>query len=958
MIKLMSLRGGWVILLAALLPLFPGLRAGEPATIQNSGTVWTLANQSMEARVEFSHGGIALTNLKNVRTGEDLLTGAGERYLFRHVVDEMVWKSDDGGWMLTGSSIGSIEVRGKQWGRELKIDMANTNARLSLTLVFEIYDGTAGLRYHTLIKNDDVTQERTISASDVIALNFPDRPHTISYVPWQTAWQRIDGGISNGKRQCLTRYADSNSGWALLPENNWCTALRKAGFPGAGDPNHPFLFLNAWGDGSNNVTVKTDPVAVKLVLFPGERVTFFSVNLVLFQGDEWDARFAVAQHFRKRFKYTNPQPQLDFQEYQVEFLQTDANARNLLIPALSDAGFDRWEVTWKWNGGEGDDSVEPRPGFTRDLKALSEFCLSKGVRIGYYNTMSGGYWGEGRDLADPAAIAFKRKQIDESTIRKYHSTWQMIDLGEFWWNDKETACSHPSDNVYRKALAVREYMTDMTRRHPDWVPLTTCELEAPGVNPRAQCVDLMLIAENGQAGSYCRTDNASGARPQSPRSNLSDAFNFIGLMPLEAYVGVYGESGTDPWPDMFTPACYYSTLLSGCSTFYSDVRRWTPAQKQHMRQFNDWRKNPRISAMLGEVARPVHDGPDHNNRGPYAWMYVDTQQTTALLIAVGFGIAQELQPRLRGLNPDRTYWVEDITLGREKPGYVFRGRHTGRDLMANGLPLDLAAHGASSLACWIQAEKPQPAQVLYADANVEQLEETPVAGRLAVKLGGRPNTTARLVIAKPGKDGVEDCDIPIDASGHASVTLDPDKVSQVAQPLVMHPPATVKPEPPVLGGGGDWVGRFGKTAAWLAGAGDLKMEQNGFRMDTDAGVHIWAVNANASDDRVLLSSNQTAAVRRAACWTAAERINLCVWAPDAKPYRLSVYLLDYDRCGRTHQVALHGANGTLLDTQIAEATATAKGVYLSWTVTGSVELEVTKTTGLNAAASAVFVDPG
>ena len=336
---------------------------------------------------------------------------------------------------------------------------------------------------------------------------------------------------------------------------------------------------------------------------------------------------------------------------------------------MSDAGFDRWEVTWKWNGGEGDDSVEPRPGFTRDLKALSEFCLSKGVRIGYYNTMSGGYWGEGRDLADPAAIAFKRKQIDESTIRKYHSTWQMIDLGEFWWNDKETAYSHPSDNVYRKALAVREYMTDMTRRHPDWVPLTTCELEAPGVNPRAQCVDLMLIAENGQAGSYCRTDNASGARPQSPRSNLSDAFNFIGLMPLEAYVGVYGESGTDPWPEMFTPACYYSTLLSGCSTFYSDVRRWTPNQ------------------------------------------------------------------------------------------------------------------------------------------------------------------------------------------------------------------------------------------------------------------------------------------------AAAERINLCVRAPDVKPYRLSVYLLDYDRCGRTHQVALHGANGTLLDTQIAEATATAKGVYLSWTVTGSVELEVTKTTGLNAAASAVFVDP-
>jgi hypothetical protein len=46
----------------------------------------------------------------------------------------------------------------------------------------------------------------------------------------------------------------------------------------------------------------------------------------------------------------------------------------------------------------------------------------------------------------------------------------------------------------------------------------------------------------------------------------------------------------------------------------------------------------------------------------------------------------------------------------------------------------------------------------------------------------------------------------------------------------------------------------------------------------------------------------------------------------------------------------------LLDAQNAEATATANGVYLSWTVTGSVELEVTKTAGFNAVASAVFVD--
>jgi len=37
----------------------------------------------------------------------------------------------------------------------------------------------------------------------------------------------------------------------------------------------------------------------------------------------------------------------------------------------------------------------------------------------------------------------------------------------------------------------------------------------------------MVIGENGQAGSYCRTDNASGGAADSPQFNLSDAFNFI-----------------------------------------------------------------------------------------------------------------------------------------------------------------------------------------------------------------------------------------------------------------------------------------------------------------------------------------------------------------------------------------------------------------------------------------------
>lgn len=291
----------------------------------------------------------------------------------------------------------------------------------------------------------------------------------------------------------------------------------------------------------------------------------------------------------------------------------------------------------------------------------------------------------------------------------------MIDLGEYWLNEKETAYSHKSDNNYRKALNVRNYMTDMTRKHRDWVPLTTCELEGPNGDEfatGAQGVNLMLVAENGQAGTYCRTDNVNQAVHGSSQNNLSDAFNYIGMMPLEAFVGVYGERGTDPCDTMFTPGSYYANLLSGCSTYYSDVRRWTPAQKQHMRQFNDWRKSPRIDAMLGQVARPLFEGADHSNRGPYAWMYSNDAKTQAMLIAVGFDIAQELQLPLRGLSADKTYLVEDITLGEKEFEYAYRGRFTGRQLLDKGMPLNLKTHGVASLAYWIQEDQGEQAQLL------------------------------------------------------------------------------------------------------------------------------------------------------------------------------------------------------------------------------------------------------
>jgi hypothetical protein len=748
----------------------PAFAAG-PASITKAGTTWTLENDVLRTVISFANGSIDMTSFYNKLSGTEYLTGAGDRYLFRHVCDGEVLKANDGNWSLGVDTTGDISLYDRHWGKQLAIDISRASSRISLTLIFEIFDGRSGMRYYSYIKNDDARKEKTISASDIIALNFPNRPHTIFYVPWQLKWARTRGELAWGKRNCITRY-DAGSGWALIPENNWCTSLA----PGKeqGDPKHPYLFLNAWS-GTANVKVSTDTMAVKLVLFPNERIEYFSVDLQVFKGDEFDARTAVAEHFRKRFKYHNALPQIEFQEYRVEFLQNDAMVRQYLAPALSESGFDKWEVTWMWNGAGGDDRASPKPEFTSDLPALADFVQSKGLKIGYYFCMDGCGWGCGRDLADPAQIAFKQRQVEDTLIGMYHSTWQMIDLGELWKNDSETSYSHPSDNVYRKGLLLRNYMNYMTHKYPEFITLTTCETENPirgWRTPNGQSVALMDIADNGQAGTYCRTDNDNGALNQSALSNLADAFNYIGLMPVEAFVGVYGEGGTDPWPAMFTAGYYYATLLGGCSTYYSDVRNWTTAQKAHMRLFNDWRKSCRIASLLRELARPLYNGPGNNSKGPYAWMYADSAATKAILIATGSS-ATIFNVNLRALSDDKKYIVEDVSLVDGGTfNYAPKIVCKGAALKNPGFAVNLAESGSRGKAYWIQEISSANPAVIYADAAITTYSETWNGSSLTVNVTGQANTRGTVIIYKPSARGTEKKTVSIGSGGSGSVTFD------------------------------------------------------------------------------------------------------------------------------------------------------------------------------------------
>jgi len=667
------------------------LAAEKPATIKANGKAWTLENDVLKAVVLFQDGSIDLTRLVGKASGKNLLTGPGTRLLFRHVIDGVEMKATDGKWVLGTVVVCDIKSFGRHWGKSISVDLARPADKITVTLVFEVYDGRSGLRYGSFIKNDD-SRERVISSSDILSLNVPVGKHTLDYVPWQTKWASTTKGLEKAKRNCLLRYAGGD-GLAILPENNWCTSLA----PGAskGDPNNPFLFMNVLAGGDEGVRIFTNPTAVQLTLFPHERSEYFWVNLQPFTGDALDGRAAVAEHFRKSFKYHDPLPQMEFQEFCVEYFQNDDMARKHLLPTLAETGMDRWQVTWTWNGDFSSDAVEPKPSFTSNLPALADTANSLGIKIGYYFTMHSSPtvphrypygWGDGGDLADPAFVAYKRDRVENVLISKYHCTWQMIDLGALWLNDTPTAYSHPSDNVYRKFVNLRNYMSDMARKYPDHQMLTTCETENP-IGATDQCVSLMLIGENGQAGAYKRTDGARGFA--DVQANLRDSMNYIGLMPLEAAVQVHGEDRGDPQPDMFTTQAVYASLLCGCSTYYSDVRRWTPEQRTFFRRFNDWRKSPRISALLREVAHPLAIGED--NTGPYAWSYTHPAKNEALLVCVGFGIVPaDFSPRLRTLDDSKIYLVNEVASfsdGNGKP--VYRGAFTGAQLKTQGLPVKL-----------------------------------------------------------------------------------------------------------------------------------------------------------------------------------------------------------------------------------------------------------------------------
>ncbi len=155
--------------------------------------------------------------------------------------------------------------------------------------------------------------------------------------------------------------------------------------------------------------------------------------------------------------------------------------------------------------------------------------------------------------------------------------------------------------------------------------------------------------------------------------------------------------------------------------------------------------------------------------------------------------------------------------------------------------------------------------------------------------------------------------------------------------------------------GGNWPANMASQGYWTPGVN--QSVQNGFEVHCSGKEHVWRDDAAAEDQRVLHLKNDPK-TRRAACWFTEDEMVITVSSASEQPYRLSVYLLDYDRAGREQELRLYDQVGEVIDQQRVSRREMADGVYLTWKVTGPVRIKLQKLVGENAVVSGIFIGAG
>ncbi|HVQ41745.1 MAG TPA: TIGR03790 family protein [Vicinamibacterales bacterium] len=149
---------------------------------------------------------------------------------------------------------------------------------------------------------------------------------------------------------------------------------------------------------------------------------------------------------------------------------------------------------------------------------------------------------------------------------------------------------------------------------------------------------------------------------------------------------------------------------------------------------------------------------------------------------------------------------------------------------------------------------------------------------------------------------------------------------------------------------GNWLGGYGAGGYSIVGD-SASLPPSMTVTPTGQLDYIWS--SSTGDSRAL--QRVSGSGRLAATWYQAPTFNITVASGDASARNVALYCLDFDSTVRSQQIDVYdSATNVLLDSRVLSGFS--GGVYLRWTVTGSVRFQVTSLSGNNAVVSAVFIN--
>ncbi len=149
---------------------------------------------------------------------------------------------------------------------------------------------------------------------------------------------------------------------------------------------------------------------------------------------------------------------------------------------------------------------------------------------------------------------------------------------------------------------------------------------------------------------------------------------------------------------------------------------------------------------------------------------------------------------------------------------------------------------------------------------------------------------------------------------------------------------------------GNWEVPYGSQGYDIAG-GPSNLLSTASVTPVGTSEYTWPT-ATAPQSLQLPNSNN----RIAAVWYASTSFTVDVNLTDGNTHDLELYFLDYDSKGRSEQVQISTASGTVLSTE--SISSFSGGEYLNWKVSGNLVITITNTskTGPNAVLNGLFID--